>query len=382
MRIGIDIRLVGKKRTGDEVVIFNLVRELAQINSNHQFELFTDVTDEKVLRDISQRIGIGGKENFKIISLETPNRFAWNFWTLPMYLRKNPVDVYHTQYITPWFVSKKIKVVTIIHDISFNFFPKFIKFSDLFFLRTLIPLSVRRADKIVGVSEFTRDEIIKYYKVDPEKVEWIHNSVSSEFLDLEVSEKRLAEVRKKYDLPEKFILYIGTLQPRKNLPMFIEAFAKIKEDLNGMKVVIGGNRKAHNYDIGIDQVINENNLHEDIIFPGFIDEDDKPAIFKLANVFVFPSFYEGFGIPVLEAMVKGVPVLCSDIPSLKEIAENGALYFNLGDLDDFSKKLYDISMNNDLRSELARAGLNRASFFSWKNSARKMLAIYEKLLHN
>ncbi|EKE25001.1 MAG: mannosyltransferase B-like protein [uncultured bacterium] len=382
MKIGIDIRLIGKKRTGDEVVIFNLVREMARLNSTHEFKLFTDACDKETIKKITEQLEIGDKSNFEVVSLETPNRFAWNFWTLPKYLRQNPFDIYHTQYITPWFISHSTKIVTIVHDISFNFFPKFIKFSDLFFLKTLIPISIRRADKIIGVSRFTADEIINYYKINDYKVDWIYNSISKEFIGSEISKEELEKVKEKYALPEKFILYIGTLQPRKNLPMLVEAYARIKNELGGMKVVIGGNRKAHNYDRRIDEAIEKHGLGEDVIFPGFIDEKDKPAIFRLASVFAFPSLYEGFGIPPLEAMSQGVPVICSNIPSLKEIADSGALYFDVESLDDFSKKLYDISMDLSLRKELIRAGNERVSFFSWEKSAAKMLAIYESLLQN
>ncbi|HBI33653.1 MAG TPA: hypothetical protein DEA43_03480 [Candidatus Moranbacteria bacterium] len=382
MNIGIDIRLIGKKRTGDEVVIFNLVKNFAQINTDHKFSLFTDVTDEETLAKISEQLGIVEKENFEIISLPTKNKFAWNFWTLPKYLKKNPVDVYHTQYITPFFVSKKVKIVTIVHDISFNFFPQFIKFSDLFFLKTLIPLSLKRADKIVGVSQFTRDEIIKYYKINPEKVEWIHNSISDEFLNSNISSEQLENVREKYHLPKKFILYLGTLQPRKNVSHLVAAFARIKDSLGGTKLVVCGNIEGHNADSQIKKNVVKFDLEEDVVFPGFIDEQDKVAVFALAHSFVFPSLYEGFGIPVLEAMSQGVPVLSSDIPSLKEIAETSALFFDLESLDDFSKKLYDISMDLDLRSELIRLGKQRVSFFSWEKSAQKMLAIYENMQHN
>ena len=382
VKIGIDIRLIGKKRTGDEVVIFNLVKNFIQIDPGHEFKLFTDVTDEKILSEISQQLGIIGKENFKIVSLPCKNRFAWNFWTLPQYLKKNPVDVYHTQYITPFFVSKKIKIVTIVHDISFNFFPQFIKFSDLFFLKTLIPMSLRRADKIVGVSQFTKDEIIKYYGTSSDKVDWIHNAISGEFANGKISKDKLAEVKKKYNLPEKFILYMGTLQPRKNLPSLINAFAENGEKLPDMKLVICGNQQAHNFDQRITKELEKYPLAGDIVFPGFVEEQDKNAVFQLAHVFVFPSLYEGFGIPVLEAMSQGVPVLASDIPSLKEVAQTAALYFDVSSLDDFSKKLYDISIDKHLRNELIRKGSDRIGFFSWESSARKMLAIYEGLLHN
>ena len=381
-KIGIDIRLIGKKRTGDEVVIFNLVKNFAKLDDNNEFELLTDITDEKSLMVIKEQLGIVDRENFKIVSLATSNRFAWNFWTLPQYLRKNPVDIYHTQYITPLFVSKNIKIVTIVHDISFNFFPKFIKLTDLIFLKTLIPLSLRRADKIIGVSQFTRDEIIKYYKLNPDKVEWIYNAIGDEFLLEDTSDDKLAEVKNRYNLPDKFILYLGTLQPRKNVSHLINAFARIKDRVDGAKLVICGNIDAHNSDPEIKKSITDNKLENDVILPGFITEQDKVAVFAQAHVFAFPSLYEGFGIPPLEAMSQEIPVLCSDIPSLKEIASTGALFFNVDSLDDFSEKLYDISMDGELRSELIRSGKQRVSFFSWEKSAQKMLAIYEKMQHN
>ena len=381
MRIGIDIRLIGKKQTGSEAVVFNLVKNLAKIDSVNEYFLFTDISNEKNISEIKEELGIESNKNFKIISLGLVNKFLWNFWTLQMYFRKNPVDIYHTQYITPWFVPRETKIVTIIHDISFNFFPQFIKFSDLFFLKTLIPISLRRADKIIAVSEFTKDEIIKYYKINPEKIECVYNAISDEFLssptDGEISQERLDETREKYNLPEKFILYVGTLQPRKNIPMLIEAYAKTKDSLGNIKLVICGNRNAYNYDVKIDEVLKINNLDNNVIFPGFIDEYDKKNVFQLAHVFIFPSLYEGFGIPILEAMSQNVPVLASDIPSLKEIAENGALYFS--SIDDFSKKLYDICINNKLREELVQLGKARVNFFSWKNSAQETLAIYKKL---
>jgi glycosyltransferase involved in cell wall biosynthesis len=381
-RIGIDIRLIGQKRTGDEVVIFNLVKNFAKLDSDNQFVLFTDIAEQELIEKIKSDLGINAKNNFEIISLPSANRFAWNFWTLPRYLQKNPVDVYHTQYITPFFVSRKIKIVTIIHDISFNFFPQFIKFKDLFFLKTLIPLSLKRADKIVGVSQFTRDEIIKYYKVDSEKVEWIYNSISEDFLFNDIANEQLSRAREKYRLPEKFILYLGTLQPRKNIRHLIDAFARIKDSLNGISLVVCGNIEGHNADKLILERVAFHGLKNEVVFPGFIDERDKMAVFALAHVFAFPSLYEGFGIPPLEAMSQGVPVICSDIPSLKEIAQAGALFFDVTSLDDFSKKLYDISMDNDLRNELIRAGGERVSFFSWEKSARKMLAIYADMQHN
>ena len=394
MIIGIDIRNIGKKRTGDEAVFFNLVKNLGKIDNVNNYKLFTDIQDAGILIDITNRLGIGDKENFEIVSLSlnpSPkgrgrNRFVWNFWTLPKYLRKNPVDVYHTQYITPFFMPKKVKIITTIHDISFNFYPQLIKFADLFFLKLLIPLSLKRADKIIAVSEFTRSEIIKYYKINDKKVVCAYNAISEDFSipttdNLPASPKfqrgeQLTTIREKYNLPENYILYVGTMQPRKNIPLLIKAYAKIKNKLPDIKLVLAGDKESHNFDKNIETEISKNNLKNDIVFPGYIEQKDLPYVFRLAKLFAFPSLYEGFGIPILEAMSQKVPVIISDIPVHREVASGAASYFDPVNLDDFANKIYNILTDEKLRNKLINSGASRVNFFSWRKSAEKLLATY------
>jgi glycosyltransferase involved in cell wall biosynthesis len=379
MKVGIDIRNIGKKRTGDEAVFFNLVKNLAEIDNTNEYFLFSDIADATILRNmVVEPLGIENKNNFKVICLECPNKFIWNAWTLPKYLRKNPVDIYHTQYILPFFISHKTKLITTIHDISFNFFPQHINWKDLFFLKMLIPRSLRKAAKIIAVSEFTKNEIAKYYKVNPEKIEVVYNSIGDNFLKKEYTAEELENVRKKYNLPEKFMLYIGTLQPRKNLTQLIEVHARIKDKLPDLKLVIAGKRD-HNYDEKIDGVISKHDLSRDTMFAGFVDESDKSILFYLSHFFVMPSLYEGFGIPVLEAMSQAVPVAASNIPSLKEVAGEAAAYFDPRDLANMEKILYNISIDENLRSKLINLGFARLKFFSWKKSAEKILTIYQGL---
>lgn len=378
MIIGIDIRNIGKKRTGDEAVFFNLTKNLTKIDAVNSYKLFTDITDENKISGIKKDLEINDKDNFEIISLKTRNKFTWNFWTLAKYLRKNPVDIYLTQYIVPWFVPKKIKIITIIHDISFNFYPQFIKKTDLFFLKTLIPHSLRRADKIIAVSEFTKNEIIKYYKINSDKVDFFLNAVSDEFLmqAQNMTDEKIKAAKEKYNLPEKYILYLGTFQPRKNLPMLIEAFVLVK--LTGVKLVLAGG-KGNNYDKNIDKFIKNYNLGQDIIFPGYIDEKDKAAVMAGAQVFCFPSLYEGFGIPILEAISAGVPVAASDIAPHQEIADGAAVFFNPQVAGELSQKLLELLNNNVSRNNLIIKGKEQANKFSWKKAAEKMLKIFEKL---
>ena len=377
MRIGIDIRNIGKKRTGDEVVFFNLVKNLAQIDTQNKYYLFTDILDEQILGEIKIDLGITDKNNFQIVPLKARNKFSWNFCVLSRYLKKNPVDVYHTQYILPFCVPKNIKLVTTIHDVSYLAYPEHIKFSDLFFLKILIPWSLKHADKIIAVSEFTKNEIIKYYKISPEKIEVVYNAVGDNFFQ-EISAEKLNEIKIKYGLPDKFILYLGTLQPRKNLPVLIEAFASSGGPKTYNKLVLCGNREAHNFDKRIDAAIEKFNLKDTVIFTGFISEEDKPAFYKLASVFCFPSLYEGFGIPILEAMQRGLPVIASNIAPHQEIALNGALFFDPQDPAELSKKIISLAENKNLAAGLVAAGLERIKHFSWKISAEKMLKTYQK----
>lgn len=382
MIIGIDIRNIGKQRTGDETVFFNLVKNLAQIDKENEYKLFTNITDVSIITAIKNRLEIEDKSNFEIISLPTKNKFFWNAWTLPNYLRKNPVDIYHTQYITPFFVSRKIKVVTHLHDISFKVFPRYVKKSDLFFLSMLIPMSLNRADKIFAVSEFTKKEIVGRYGIAPEKIVVAYNGLGDDFnkfADEKPNASESERVRKKYGLPEKFILYVGTLQPRKNIPALLRAYSRVKDSLAGAKIVLAGNPRAHNADSQIKAVISREKLENYVIFSGYVGQEDLPLVYEMAHVFVFPSLYEGFGIPILEAMSRKVPVLASDISVHREVAGEAAIFADPSDLDNFSRSLYAISIDEELRKRIIDSGSERARFFSWKKTAGEVLKTYHNL---
>ena len=382
MKIGIDIRNIGKKRTGDEVVFFNLVKNLAQIDTQNEYLLFTDILDKAVLQEISINLGIENKSNFTIIPLFAKNKFDWNFSVLSKYLKKNPIDIYHTQYILPFFIPKNIKLITTIHDVSFLAYPEHIKFMDLVFLKILIPWSLKRASKIIAVSEFTKSEIIKYYQIDSEKIEVAQNAVGENFLkSLVESESPFAQnIQSKYSLPKDFILYIGTLQPRKNLPFLVEAFAKIKKEIGETKLVLCGNRNAHNFDPKIALKIKEFSLEKEVFFPGFVEENDKPAIFKLAKAFCYPSLYEGFGIPILEAFASNTPVITSDILPHQEVAQNCALFFNPTNIEELSQEIKLILTDEKIRNNLIEKGKQKLDTFSWKKNAQKVLETYQKMV--
>jgi glycosyltransferase involved in cell wall biosynthesis len=226
------------------------------------------------------------------------------------------------------------------------------------------------------VSEFTKKEIEKYYRINPEKIAVVLNSGAEEAA--EIPEKKLSAIKKKYSLPEKFILYLGTMQPRKNLPVLIEALAKLRNA--DWQLVLAGKQNAYHQDPRIKKMIRELFLEEKVIFTGFVEETEKTALFKLARVFCSPSLYEGFDIPLLEAMRAGAPAVVSDIPPHREVAGETAVYFAPQDANDLRNKIIKIEEHIELRERLLRAASVRAQFFAWRKTAEKTLEIYQKLI--
>lgn len=388
MKIGIDIRTIGKNRTGDETYTRELVRNLLEIDNKNEYFLYTDNDDPDYLVRVKKTLQIKNSQKAQIVPILPKAKMFWTFWSLPMHIKKNPVDILHVQYITPRFLSRKTKIITTIHDVSFNRFSKLIKKTDLFFLKTLIPVSLRRADKIIAVSEFTRKEIMRYYEIDSNKITRVYNGGASEEYYQEYSGDRARRVLSKYKIGSDYVLYVGTLQPRKNIPFLIEAFSRFKEKnkdkefSKDLKLVVCGNKKSHNYDCKIDAALRKiENASTEIIFPGYVEKGDLPFLVQGAKVFAFPSLYEGFGLPILEAMASGTPVLCSNDSCNKEISTDAALIYRQGSKNDFSAKLLDLMTNESLQGRLRKKGRIRAREFSWKQCAKETLEVYCEALN-
>ena len=372
MKIAIDIRNIGKGRTGDEVVFFGLVKNLATIDDENEYHLLIDERSDKNINDIKSRLGILEKRNFKIVKLGSGNKFVWNIWSVPKYCRQEKIDIYHTQYIIPFFMPKHTRIMTHIHDVSFRVHPEFISRWDSFFLNTLIPRALRKSYRIIAVSQFTKDEIIKYYKIKSQKVVVIYNAVSEDYKHDKTDE----DVRIKYNLPQRYILALGTMQPRKNIPFLIKAFAGIADRLPDVNLVLVG-KQAHNFDNNISNVIEQYpHIKDRIIFTGYVDEKDKLAVFEGAEVFVFPSLYEGFGVPILEAFEAGVPVVASDIVPHREIGGDAVLYCSVKNIDQCKKVLYDALINVKMRKYVLAKSKKQKTMFSWLESAKKLQRLY------
>ena len=230
-----------------------------------------------------------------------------------------------------------------------------------------------------------------YYHIDPQKITWIYNAVAADFQrvadsGMDVPLDKIQAMRKKYCLPEaSYILYLGTFQPRKNLPTLIKSFGKLKTKLKkeksniaSLKLVLAGS-KSYNYDLKITQAIEASSFKKDIILTGYINEQDKLFLMAGASIFCFPSFYEGFGIPILESLAVGVPTVVSQIPPHQEIAQNAVEFFEPTDILMLSQKLERLLKDNKLRNTLIVRGRKLVYQFSWSKTAQKLLHIFQEL---
>jgi len=386
MKIAIDIRKIGKRSTGSEVYFYYLVKELAKLkeSENHQFYLLTDEKAAEI-KNILKPL----PSHFSIHRVAPTAKLLWTFYSLPRFIKKNQIDLFHTEYIVPFYLSRKTKIVTTIHDISFKVNPNWIAQKDALVLNSFIPLSIKRADAIIAVSDFTKKEIVKYYKCPEAKIQVTYPAVDTRFFfSVEEKEaKKLAAEIVGGDFP--FVLHISSLQPRKNVPLVISAFTKLKQEwrkqasrLKETKLVIVGEKNGYNYDEKIDEVLNPSPERDDIIMTGYQLASKLPHLYRAASAFVFPSSYEGFGIPILEAMASETPVVASNIGTFREVAGEAAILVDLKKKqteEKLKEALKNLLENKKLREEKIKLGLERVKLFNWKKLAEKTLEIYESI---
>jgi glycosyltransferase involved in cell wall biosynthesis len=296
-----------------------------------------------------------------------PWDFLWSQTFLPLYLYKKKalgekIDVFFSPaHYAPRFCP--IASVVTVHDLSYFYYPEEFLKKDLYQLKNWTKYSVKNAKKVIAVSATTKKDLIKFYQLPEEKIEVIYNGGPRHIKKLKLTKS-------------KFILFVGTLQPRKNLITLIAAFNLFYKQNPEFKLVIAG-KKGWLYE-NIFHHVKELRLEKQVIFTGYISEEELISYYKNAFCFVLPSFYEGFGIPLLEAMSFNCPVISSSSSSLPEVGGNACLYFNPKSVNDLLKKMKMIMENEKLRKELIKKGKERLKLFSWKTCAEKTLAVIKK----
>ncbi len=369
MRIAIDAHSVGTGLGGNESYATNLIEALAEIDAANRYTLY--VTKREAVERFSNRW-----PNFTVRATLPHTPFIRIPLTLSAELRRNPVDVLHVQFTAPPFPP--CPVVVSIHDLSFEHLPQTFKWRSRKQLRITVRSSARAASQVVALSEYAREDIINTYGIEREKVNVIPLAAPAHFRPVE-DEGELQRVRQTYGIEGDYILSVGAIQPRKNLKRLIAAYSSLrraKPEGNLPKLVLVG-KCAWLYDETL-RTIKELEVSNSVVLTGYVPESDLPALYSGALCFVYPSYFEGFGLPPLEAMQCGTPVIVGEKTSLPEVVGDAGLLVDPFDVSDIAGAIENVIFDSDLRSQLRVKGLQRAKLFEWRETARKTLAVYQK----
>ena len=398
-KIALDIRKIGQQKTGDETYITNLVKQLLRLDQKNIYYLLTDSLEQEAR---AERILGELPENFEFENING-GKLTWTRKALPKFAKKEGIDLVHVQYIAPWKLKADIKLVTTIHDVSFARFPEYIRWKDRMLLKKYIPKSLKRADKIITVSNFSKEEIENIYgdilgideaaskkeneaanqpEAAADKVITIYNGVDEKrFKEKRYFDKSFLErLQAKYKLGERYIFHVSSLQPRKNVPALLEAFKKYLQQSKDPKtnLIIGG-AKGYNYDENIEKVMRDLTLRQRVKMIGYVRDDELPALYAGSSLYVSPSLYEGFDLPLLEEMRSGVPILASYGSCHEEIIQDVGLMEDPFDVPAFAEKIDRALNDQQLRKYLIMLGKKRAKKFSWEKCAKETLELYEQL---
>ncbi len=365
MLISIDAHAIGCRLTGNEVYVSNLIRQFTRLDASTRFHLFISHPDIAA--------SLPGCFDTTVVSTNPFQRLGLD---IPGHLRANPPDLLHVQYTSP--LSCRIPLVVTIHDVSFLEHPEYFRPLRALQLRWTVGRTARRAAYILTPSEFTKRAIMNAYDVEEGRVQVIPNGVSDDFRPIDRTTAALA-VKGRFGVSGPYILTIGDLVPRKNHIGLIRAFeqmARARPELPHRLVVVG---KPAWFAPRVWQAAADSPLRDRIHFTGLVPDGDLPSLYGAADVVAYPSFYEGFGLPVVEAMACGRAVVCSENSAIPEVANRSALLFDPKSPEAIAHALESVLMNPDLRGRLERLGLRRAKGFTWTRTARQTLDAYYRV---
>ena len=364
MRIAIDGHMLGDHSGGNESYYSNLLRAM---RPDPKDEVFLFV---KPNTDIAEYKG-----KFQIVEFKSKSPFLRNYVELDKLCRRHKIDLLHTQYFIPF--KRSCKVVCTIHDICFEHYRDIFTKKEYIRQKILIPYAAKHAEYIFTVSNHSKDDIADHYKINPQKVIVTYNAVNESFRKLDKEELDIAGLRQKFDIGEgAYVLTVGNLQPRKNLPRLIEAFNNWKrKNENNVRLVIVG-KKAWLYSDIQKKVRMES---KDIVLTDYVSEEDLIRLYNGAGAFIYPSFFEGFGIPPLEAMACGVPVAVANTTSLPEVVGEAGLYFDPYETDEIEEAINTLMTLKDVRETLIEKGFEQRNKFDWRKSSEIVYQTYDRI---
>ena len=305
-------------------------------------------------------------------------KMMWNVVRIPysfFFGKDSDVTFFFNYYIPPGVKGKK---VTIFHDMTYKVYPETVRTRTRMMLNANMLNACKRADKIIAVSEFTKQEIMKYLPVEADRIVVMPNGVKLDKFRPDYTEEEVAAARERNHLPEKYLLYLGTLEPRKNIERLIDAYGLLRKEQEDVPKLVLAGRKGWLYDT-IFEKVKTLGLEQDVIFTGYVSNADAPLLMKGAVAFVFPSIYEGFGMPPLEAMACGTPVLTSNVSSLPEVVGDCGVLVDPYSVDEIKEGLKRLVNDDKLRADLSERGIRRAQTFTWERSAEIVCKVFREL---
>lgn len=381
MRIAIHASDLDHNRVdGTRVYLFNLLKNFGKIDEKDSFFIYHQ-------NNFNSQLTPPKFSNYSVKKLS-----ALLFWTQTAFafeiLRNKPDVLWMPVHNIPLLKKRDLKTVVTVHDLAFKIFPEYFTKKDLLKLNKLSDMAIMKSDRIIAISQSTKNDILKFYpEISEEKINVIHHGFDAEIFQKKYSAEITEELLKSYNLlastreddcsstrsgkAKSYLLYVGAIQPRKNLEVLISAFEKIKFDKPELKLVIAGS-PAWKAEKTLEK-IDRSGFKNDIIITGNLDFKKIAVLYQNAKMFVFPSLYEGFGIPVLEAMASGTPVVCAKNSSLIEAGGEAALYFKTGDPGDLAVRINEIIENETLTENFIQKGFEHIKKFSWEKCARETL---------
>lgn len=369
MRYGIDVHVIGRRKTGTETYLREIVTRLPPfLEEDEHLVLFGHPAAFARLGEAVHHPRV------HLVEVVIENLLLQRFWALPAKARSAGVDLLHTQRVHA--PRAGCPTIVTIHDIAQTTHPEQFGAAEAWLLHRLMKSSARRAHRVVTVSQYTANEICRHYTVPTEHVIPIHHGVDQEVFHPNGADEARRQLAESYDIDTNFLLFLGTRERRKNIPTLLRAYARLTGEVPQL-VLVG---KSGNDDANVRKLIESLGLDERVRVLGHAPAEDVPLFLRACRAFLFPSYLEGFGLPVLEAMASGAPVVCSNASSLPEVAADAAL--SCGPYDELALQAHvQTLLDHPNRSEtLVKSGLERASIFDWGGAARRLLAVYRSVV--
>ena len=366
--------LLNGKLSGVQYYIKNLLDEYDKIQ-NSKYNIRTLLTSQNKENIISGYLNI---ENFSISAKNRIKRIIFEHFMLPKLYAANNELLHAPGYILPFF-WKKASVLTV-HDLIALDYPLLCQSETAFYFKLLLPYSIKKATRIIAVSNKVKEDILNSFDIEEEKIHVVYHGISKQFKRIPSNNQITKRVSKKSNLPRKYILFACNIEPKKNLFNLIKAFQKLKtnEEIEHQLVIVG--KKGWKYKSFFKKIM-ELKIEKNIIFTGYIPEEDLPAIYSMADLFVFPSLYEGFGIPPLEAMACEVPVIVSDKGALPEITGGKCKQVDPYNINEMAKGIFKLITDSNLRERSIQEGKKWVKQFSLEKAAIETLRVYEEAIN-